>query len=95
MRLVHKSQYIIGRCMLYYFKNTYLTKCKTYIHALYKPRIGRGKTLVAHRKLRYFLITSILQKLFMSSKIAEHIIWNHSHDTMDEVKMHHFHGAWK
>ena len=95
MRLVHKSQYIIGRCILYYFENPYLTKCKIYVHAPYKPRIGRGKTLVAHRKLRYFSITPRLQRLFMSPKITEHIIWHHSYDTMDEVMMHHFDGAWK
>jgi hypothetical protein len=72
MRLVHKSQYIIGRCILYYFENAYLTKCKTYVHAPYKPRIGRGKTLIAHRKLRYFLITPRLQVIHISKDYRAH-----------------------
>jgi hypothetical protein len=41
-------------------------------------------TLVANRKLRYFIITLRLQKLFMSPKISKHMIWNHLHDVVDE-----------
>jgi hypothetical protein len=44
-------------CMLYYLKNTYLTKCRTYGHAQYKPRTDRGKNLVIQRNMRYFSIT--------------------------------------
>jgi len=31
-----------------------------------------GRTIITHRKLRYFLITSRLQRLFMSPNTAEH-----------------------
>jgi len=53
--------------MLYYLENINLIECITYGHALYKLRTGRGRTLVTHRKLRYFSITPRLQKLFMFS----------------------------
>jgi hypothetical protein len=49
--------------MLYYHENTDLTEYRTYRHAWYKPKTGRVITLVAHRKLRYFLITHRLQKV--------------------------------
>jgi len=63
-------------CMLYYLENAELTECMTYEHSRYKPRTGRGKTLVAYKKLRYFSITPRLQRLFMSSRIAEHMTWH-------------------
>jgi len=56
--------------MLYYLENTALTECITCGHSHYKPRTGRGKTLVAYKKLRYFPITPRLQRLFMSPRTA-------------------------
>jgi hypothetical protein len=51
---------------------------------------------VAYKKLRYFLITNRLQKLFMSLKISEHLTWYPSHDAKDKVMMHSFNGeTWK
>jgi len=44
-------------CMLYYLENAELTECMTCGHSRYKPRTGRGKTLVVYKKLRYFPIT--------------------------------------
>jgi len=38
--------------MLYYLENAELTECITCGHYRYKPRTGRGKTLVAYKKLR-------------------------------------------
>jgi len=35
-------------CMLYYLENVEMTECMTYGHSRYKPRAGRGKTLVAY-----------------------------------------------
>jgi hypothetical protein len=64
--------------MLYYLENTKLTKCMTCGHSRYKPRTGRGKTLVTYKKLRYFSITPRLQRLFISPRTAEHMTW---HDT--------------
>jgi hypothetical protein len=43
--------------MLYYLENAELIECMTCRHSRYKPRTGRGKTLVAYKKLRYFPIT--------------------------------------
>jgi len=83
-------------CMLYYLENVEMTECLTCGHSRYKPRTGRGKTLVAYKKLRYFLITSRLQRLFMSPRTAEHITWHQAHDTVDGVMVHPFDGeAWK
>ena len=68
-------------CMLYYLKNTEMTECMTCGHSRYKPRTGMGKTLVAYKKLRYFLITPRLQRLFMSPRTAEHMTWHQAHDS--------------
>jgi len=43
--------------MLYYLENAEMTECMTCGHSRYKPITGRGKTLVAYKKLRYFPIT--------------------------------------
>jgi hypothetical protein len=75
-------------CMLYYLENVELTKCMTCAHSHYKPRTGRGKTLVAYKKLRYFPITPRLQRLFMSPGTAEHITWHQSHHAVDGVMVH-------
>jgi len=74
--------------MLYYLGNTNLIKCKTYWHARYKPWTGKGRIVVAYKKLRYFSITHKLQILFMSQKTVEYMTWYHSHDMVDEVVMH-------
>ena len=71
--------------MLYYLENVELTECRICDHSCYKPRTSRGRTLVAHKKHKYFLITHILQRLFMSSKTAEYMTWHQSHNTVDEV----------
>jgi hypothetical protein len=75
-------------CMLYYFENVELTECMTCGHSRYKPRTGRGKTLVAYKKLRYFSITPRLQRLFMSPRSAEHMTWHQSHHAVDGVMVH-------
>jgi hypothetical protein len=73
--------------MLYYFENAELTECKTFGYSHYKPRTGREKTIIMHKKkLRYFPITYRLQTLFMSPKTVEHMTWHQSHDAVDEVK---------
>jgi len=75
-------------CMLYYLENAELTKCMTYGHSNYKPRTGRGNTLVAYKKLRYFPITPILQRLFMSPRTIEHMKWHQSYHAVDGVMVH-------
>ena len=82
--------------MLYYLENPELTEYMICGHSRYKPRIGMGKTLMTYKKLRCFPITPRLQRLFMSPKIAEHMIWHQSHDAIDEVMVHPSDGeAWK
>ena len=44
-------------CMLYYLENIKLTECRTCRHSCYKHMTDRGRTLVAHKKLKYFPIT--------------------------------------
>ena len=56
--------------MLYCLENIELTECIVCGHAHYKPKIGKGKTFVAYKKLRYFPFTHRLQMLFMSPKTA-------------------------
>jgi len=51
---------------------------------------------MAYKKLRYFPITPRLQRLFMSSRTAEHMTWHQSHHAVDGVMVHPFDGeAWK
>jgi hypothetical protein len=76
--------------MLYYLENTELIEYRTYGHSRYKPMTDRVRTLVTYRKLIYFPITSTLQRLFMSPKTIEHIIWHQSHDVVDGVMVHFF-----
>jgi hypothetical protein len=71
-------------CMLYYLENAELIKCMTCGHSRYKPITGKGKTLVAYKKLRYFPITPRLQRLFMSPRTAEHMTWHQSHEQLME-----------
>jgi hypothetical protein len=59
--------------MLYYLKNIKLTKCKTCEHARYKLKTDMGKTFIAFKKLRCFLITPRLQMLLMSPNITKHM----------------------
>jgi len=83
-------------CMLYYLENAEMTECMTCGHSRYKPRTGRGKTLVAYKKLRYFPITPRLQRLFMSPRTAEHMTWHQAHHAVDGVMVHPSNGeAWK
>jgi len=77
-------------CMLYYLENVKLIECRTYWHtrSTLKPKTDREKTLVTHKKLRYFSITLRLQRLFMSPKTIEHITWHHLHDAVDGVMVY-------
>jgi len=73
-----------------------MTECMTCGHSRYKPRTGRGKTLVAYKKLRYFPITPRLQRLFMSPQTAKHMTWHQTYDAVDGVMVHPSDGeAWK
>jgi hypothetical protein len=92
----HKIDMCPNFCMLYYLENAELIECMTCEHFRYKPRTGRGKTLMAYKKLRYFLITPKLQRLFMSLRTAEHMTWHQSHHAVVGVMVHPSNGeAWK
>jgi len=83
-------------CKLYYLENVEVAECRTCGHSHCKLMTGRGRTLVTHKRIRYFPITPRLQRLFMSPKTAEHMTWHQSHDVVDGVMMHPFDGeAWK
>ena len=73
-----KINMCLNFCMLYYLKNTDLTKCRTCGHAWYKPRTCKGRAFFAHRILRYSSITPRLQRLFMSSNTTKYMTWHHS-----------------
>jgi hypothetical protein len=65
-------------------------------HARYKPRTNREKTFVAYRKLRYFSITSRLQRLSTSPNTPKHMTCHHSYDAVDGVMVHPSDGeVWK
>ena len=44
-------------CMLYYRENVDSTENRTCGRAHYKLKIDREKTLITHKKTRYFIIT--------------------------------------
>jgi hypothetical protein len=46
-----KIDMCLNFCMLYYLENAELIECMTCGHSRYKPRTGRGKTLVAYKNL--------------------------------------------
>jgi hypothetical protein len=75
--------------MLYYLENVELTECMTCEHSRYKPRTGRGKTLMAYKNLRYFSITPRLQRLFMSPRTAKHMTWHQSDADQPNTKRNH------
>jgi len=83
-------------CMLYYLENAEMTECMACGHSRYKPRTGRGKTLVAYKKVRYFSITPRLQRLFISPRTAEHMTWYQAYDVVHGVMVHPSDGeVWK
>ena len=61
-----KIDMCLNFCILCYLENAELTEYRTCGHSRYKPKTNWEMTFIAHRKLRYFLITPRLQRLFMS-----------------------------
>jgi hypothetical protein len=51
--------------MLYNGEYTNFIKCKTFQYVWYKPNNDRENTFIAYKKLRYFSIIFMLQRLFM------------------------------
>nr|XP_009598167.1 uncharacterized protein LOC104094019 [Nicotiana tomentosiformis] len=65
-------------CILYYKSNKDKVNCPKCGQPRYKPkRGGNGRQKdVAYKVLRYFSITPRLQRLYMSTKTAENMIWH-------------------
>ncbi|GJX52841.1 GRAS protein [Tanacetum coccineum] len=84
-------------CMLYWKEDAKKKKCDICGHARFKKgRKGRGKHKeVPYKVLRYLPLTPRLQRLFMSSKYAEHMSW-HKKGRPEGVLTHPSDGeAWK
>nr|XP_009799015.1 PREDICTED: uncharacterized protein LOC104245146 [Nicotiana sylvestris] len=85
-------------CILYYKDNEDKLECPKCGQPRYKPKKegnGRQKD-VAYKVLRYFPITPRLQRLYMSTKAAEHMIWHWKSRREHGVMSHPSDGeAWK
>jgi len=67
-----------NNCILYYKKTADLTSCPACGHPRFKPKTNNGgrKKNIPYKILRYLPLTPRLQRLYMSSKTAEHMIWH-------------------
>jgi len=85
-------------CILYYKDNKDRRDCPKCGKPRYKPkrrRSGRQKD-VPYKVLRYFPITPRLQRLYMSTKTAEHMTWHWKYHREPGVMSHPSDGeAWK
>ncbi|OMO57751.1 Transposon, En/Spm-like protein [Corchorus capsularis] len=72
-----------NNCMLYYSKTESMTECVVCGHPRYKPRTQSRdrskKNNVPYKVLRYLPLIPRLQRLYMSTKTAEHMTW-HAHN---------------
>jgi hypothetical protein len=75
-----KIDMCLNFCILCYLENAELTEYRTCGHSRYKPKTNWEMTFIAHRKLRYFLITPRLQRLFMSWRLLS--IWHSTNHMM-------------
>ncbi|XP_016468630.1 uncharacterized protein LOC107791134 [Nicotiana tabacum] len=85
-------------CILYYKGNKDKVNCPKCGQPRYKPkRGGNGRQNdVAYKVLRYFPITTRLQRLYMSTKTAENMIWHWKSRREPGVMSHPSDGeAWK
>ncbi|XP_054817658.1 uncharacterized protein LOC129317338 [Prosopis cineraria] len=85
-------------CMLYYKENKERRECLVCGHDRFKSRKrdnGSNKD-IPYKVLRYFPLTPRLQRLYMSSKTAEHMVWHHKTRREPGVMCHPCDGeAWK
>ncbi|XP_057993064.1 uncharacterized protein LOC131174044 [Hevea brasiliensis] len=93
-----KIDVCVNNCMLYYKENIDGTSCKTCGHPRYKPRkssTARQKNL-PFKVLRYLPLIPRLQRLFMSSKTAAHMVWHAFNQHTDGTMSHPVDSeAWK
>ncbi|XP_050213117.1 uncharacterized protein LOC126664651 [Mercurialis annua] len=74
-------------CMIYWGSDAELTRCKICDHERWKspPKI---KVNVPYRKMFYFSITPILQRLYASKATAKHMMWHAEHKMVDGKMCH-------
>ncbi|XP_074327242.1 uncharacterized protein LOC141665158 [Apium graveolens] len=86
-------------CMLFYMENENMTKCTVYGHDQFRPnkeRVTTKKSTILFKILRYFPLTDLLKRLYMSSRTAEHMSWHAKSSTKDGELNHPADGkAWK
>ncbi|XP_043814844.1 uncharacterized protein LOC110601419 [Manihot esculenta] len=93
-----KIDVCVNNCMLYFQENIDRTSCTIYGHPRYKPIqsfMGRRKKR-PFKVLRYLPLIPRLQRLFMSSKTALHMVWHASNQHVDGSMVHPVDSeAWK
>ncbi|PKA49514.1 hypothetical protein AXF42_Ash004054 [Apostasia shenzhenica] len=66
----------INDCIIYYKEYNDLNSCPLCKHPRYKNCSERRSTMEPFKVLRYLPITPRLQRLYMSSNSAEHMLWH-------------------
>ncbi|XP_012841495.1 PREDICTED: uncharacterized protein LOC105961778 [Erythranthe guttata] len=93
-----KIHVCVNECILYYKENEELNLCPIFGHSRYKPKRRGDKKQkdIPHKILRYFPLTPRLQRLYLSSKTSEHMIWHKRNGQESETMRHPCDGeAWK
>ena len=89
----------INDCVLYYVpENENRRQCPTCGHPRYKPNNGQSTSKeIAWKILRYFSLKPRLQRLYQSSKTAEHMRWHSDTriEAPDEIRHPADSEAWK
>ena len=75
-------------CMLFYGDDKDLKNCKFCNLSRYKVATHVGNNTIPRKVLRYFKITPRLQRLYMSTRTAEHMKY-HKYRTVDEGVLSH------
>ncbi|XP_028125055.1 uncharacterized protein LOC114321997 [Camellia sinensis] len=89
---IHACKY---DCALFWKENANLENCPICQESRYKSNYGKGKK-VPHKTLRYFPLTSRLQRLYMSRKTAIDMRWHKEKRVDDGILRHPADGeAWK
>ncbi|XP_028072583.1 uncharacterized protein LOC114274804 [Camellia sinensis] len=82
-------------CALFWKENANLENCPICQESRYKSNYGKGKK-VPHKTLRYFPLTSRLQRSYMSRKTAIDMRWHKEKRVDDGILRHPVDGeAWK
>ncbi|XP_076904800.1 uncharacterized protein LOC143560372 [Bidens hawaiensis] len=73
-----------NHCMLFYNHDKTLTRCKY----CGESRYNSGQNKVSNLVMTYMPIGPRLKRLYMSTKTAKDMTWNHDHKTKDESMAH-------